>query len=114
MKTIYLDSDYRCYVTDKGSMRAVETSVFDGKCDTYIEGYRYIPAGESWTRADGVVFTGEMISPYKDGQLLEAAQKLYEEMNAASAVKEERITALEEENAMLMECILEMSEIVYA
>lgn len=27
---------------------------------------------------------------------------------------EERIAALEEENAMLMECILEMSEIVYA
>lgn len=28
--------------------------------------------------------------------------------------QEERIAALEEENAMLMECILEMSEIVYA
>ena len=27
---------------------------------------------------------------------------------------EERITALEQENAMLMECILEMSEYVYA
>ena len=27
---------------------------------------------------------------------------------------EERIAALEEENAMLMECLLEMSEIVYA
>lgn len=27
---------------------------------------------------------------------------------------EERIAALEEENAMLMECILEMSEVVYA
>lgn len=28
--------------------------------------------------------------------------------------QEERISALEEENAMLLECILEMSEIVYA
>jgi hypothetical protein len=113
MRTIYIDSEFKCHITNDGTMTAVETEAFNGKCDTYIEGCRYIPAGESWTRSDGVVFTGTMIAPFKDSQLLEAAQKLYEEMNA-SAIKEERIAALEEENAMLMECILEMSEIVYA
>ena len=114
IKTIYIDSEYRCYVTDDGTRRSVETDIFTGKCDAYIEGCRYIPAGESWTRADGVVFTGEMKTFYKDSQLLDAAQKLYEEVQASAVKKEERIAALEEENAMLMECILEMSEIVYA
>ena len=113
MKTIYLDSEFKCYVTDNGSMRAVETDVFDGKCDAYIEGYRFVPSGEVWTRKDGTVFYGEMVSPWKDYAILEATQKLYEEVNA-SAIKEERIAALEEENAMLLECVLEMSEIIYA
>ena len=64
--TIWLDSDYRCHLTDGGAYRAVETDVFDGKCAAYIEGYRYIPVGESWTRADGEVFHGEMIAPAED------------------------------------------------
>ena len=110
MRTIYIDTKFRCYATDDGSLRAVETDFFDNKCDTFVEGYRFIPEGESWTRGDGVVFYGEMIAPWKDSGLLETAQSLYEE----TLVDKERITALEEENAMLMECILEMSEIVYA
>ena len=36
------------------------------------------------------------------------------EQPEAGPTNEERIAALEEENAMLMECLLEMSEIVYA
>lgn len=36
------------------------------------------------------------------------------ELPDAGPTQEERIAALEAENAMLMECILEMSEIVYA
>lgn len=110
MKIIYIDSDFRCHVTNDGTMAAVETNYFDGKCDTFIEGYRFVPNGESWTNPSGKIFVGEMITPFKDSQLLETAQSLYEE-NIANT---ERITALEEENAMLMECILEMSEVVYA
>lgn len=78
MKTIYIDSDFKCHVTDDGTMKAVETSFFDGKCDAFIEGYRYVPAGESWTRSDDVVFTGEMIAPWKDYSELDAAQRTYE------------------------------------
>lgn len=110
MKTVYINSEYQCHVTDDGTMTAVETDFFDGKCDTFIEGYRFVPAGESWTRSDGVIFYGEMIAPFKDGQLLSTVQSLYEE----TVVSEERISALEEENAMLTECVLEMSEVVYA
>ena len=75
---IYIDADFKCHVADDGTMTAVETDAFDGKCDAYIEGYRYVPAGESWTRPDGVVFSGEMITPWKHWQELDAAQTAYE------------------------------------
>lgn len=78
MKTIYLDSDFKCHVIDDGTMTAVETDFFDGKCDTFIEGYRFVPFGETWTRSDGVVFQGEMISPWKPYDELDAAQRAYE------------------------------------
>lgn len=66
MKTIYLDSDFVCHLTNDGTMREVETDVFDGQPDEYIKGYRYVPQGETWTRADGVQFTGLMVAPAKD------------------------------------------------
>lgn len=76
---IYIDSECRCHINNPdGTFREVETNAFDGKCDAFIEGYRYIPSGESWTRSDGVVFTGEMIAPWKDYALLDAAQRLHE------------------------------------
>lgn len=75
---IYIDSEFKCHVSDDGTMTAVKTDAFDGKCDTYIEGYRFIPIGQTWTRADGVVFTGEMIAPWKPWAELDAAQREYE------------------------------------
>ena len=75
---IYIDKDYKCHITDDGTMTAVESSFFDGKCEEFIEGYRFVPEGESWTRSDGVVFQGEMISPWKPYNELDAAQRSYE------------------------------------
>ena len=85
--TIYIDSDYKCHTSPGEGMTAVETDFFDGKCSAYIEGYRYVPAGQSWTRADGVIFTGEMIAPAEDSRILEAAQAAYEEAIAQEAKK---------------------------
>lgn len=107
---VYLDSDFKCHIADDGNMVAYETDFFDGKCAAFIEGYRFVPAGKSWTRPDGVVFQGEMIAPFKDSQLLDTVQSLYEETSATA----DEIAALREENAILTECVLEMSEIVYA
>ena len=77
---IYIDSEFRCHVSNQdGTYREVETEYFDGKCDSYIEGYRFVPDGECWTRSDGVIFTGEMISPWKDFNELDAAQREYEQ-----------------------------------
>lgn len=78
MRTIYIDSDFKCHVTDDGTMTAVETAFFDGKCDAFIEGYRFVPNGETWTRSDGAVFKGEMISAWKPYNELDAAQREYE------------------------------------
>lgn len=78
MKTIYLDSDFKCHISGDDTMTAVETAAFDGKCDAYIEGYRFVPGGKTWVREDGAVFTGEMIAPWKPWQELEEAQREYE------------------------------------
>lgn len=78
MKTIYIDSDFRCHVSNDGTMSTVQTERFDGKCDAFIEGYRFVPDGEIWTRSDGVVFQGEMIAPWKDYAELDNAQREYE------------------------------------
>ena len=76
---IYIDNDFKCHASDPdGAYTAVETDFFDGKCDVYIEGYRFVPAGEAWTRPDGVTFTGEMIAPWKDWRDLDEAQRAYE------------------------------------
>ena len=83
--TIYVDQDFHCHTTDTGGLTAIETDAFDGKCRRYIEGYRFVPAGESWTREDGTVFTGEMIAPAEDSRLLEVAQAAYEEALAENA-----------------------------
>ena len=69
---IYIDNDYKCHVTDDGTMREFDVPFFDGKCTEFIEGYRFVPSGETWTRADGQTFTGEMITPCRDySQILE-------------------------------------------
>lgn len=78
MKTIYLDSDFKCHISVADGRTQVETDAFDGKCDAYIEGYRFIPAGQTWTRSDGTVFAGEMIAPWKSWDELDTAQREYE------------------------------------
>ena len=83
---IYVDSEYRCHSTNpNGVFREVETDFFGGKCSDFVEGYRYIPSGESWTRSDGVVFQGEMIAPWKPFDELKAAQAQYERERLADA-----------------------------
>ena len=76
--TIYIDSDFKCHVSDDGTMNRVEAAFFDGKCAAFVEGYRFVPAGQSWTRSDGAVFRGEMIAPWKPWEELDAAQRAYE------------------------------------
>lgn len=67
MRTIYIDSNYKCHVADDGTMTAVETDFFDGKCDTFVEGYCY-------DDRKGYL----QIYPWKPYNELDAAQREYE------------------------------------
>lgn len=77
---IYIDNDYMCHASNDGTMREFDVPFFDGKCAAFIEGHRYVPNGETWTRPDGEVFPGEMISSAVDSRILEAYQRQYEDM----------------------------------
>lgn len=76
--SVCIDSDFKCHLADDGTMNRVEAAFFDGKCAAFVEGYRFVPAGQSWTRSDGAVFRGEMIAPWKPWDELDAAQRAYE------------------------------------
>lgn len=89
---IYIDADFKCYTADTGGLTLIETNAFDGKCVTYIEGYRLVPNGETWTRADGKIFKGEMISPWVDWRILDTAQREYDALKAQA---DDMATALE-------------------
>lgn len=98
--TIYIDADFKCHVDNDGTMAEIETNAFDSKCATYIEGYRFVPAGDTWTRSDGKTFEGEMIAPWKDWDELDAAQREYErkqyaELKAQNAEYETALTEIE-------------------
>ena len=80
--TYYLDSDFRVHTEqdETGSLTPWEDEVgfFTGKCKTFVEGYRVVPEGKTWTRGDGMVFHGEMFAPAVGYDTLKAAQAEYE------------------------------------
>lgn len=101
--TIYIDADYKCHAATADGLTAVDTNYFDGKCPAYIEGYRFVPTGASWTRPDGVVFQGEMVSPWKPWRELDSAQRAYEQeqLESLTAQNAEYEAALSEIEAAL-------------
>lgn len=82
--TIYIDGDYKCYTANADGRRAVETDAFDGKCEEWIESFRFVPGGETWTREDGEAFTN-MVAPWKDLGVAYAAQAAYLEQQLAAS-----------------------------
>ena len=84
MMTIYIDADCKCYTSPCENLTAVETDAFDGKCRRYIEGYRFVPSGETWVREDGTIFNGEMSAPWKPWEELDDAQREYERQQIAA------------------------------
>ena len=91
---IYIDSEYKCHVSQGEGMTAVDTEFFDGKCRRFIEGYRFVPAGETWIREDGQAFAGGMVAPWRPYEILVELQAVYEEEQAKAT---EEIAAIVEE-----------------
>ena len=90
--TIYIDSDYKCYVSAAEGRKLIETDAFTGKCAEWIESFRFVPAGETWTRGDGEVFTN-MVAPWKDLGEAYAAQTAY--LSEQTAQYEAALSAIE-------------------
>ena len=74
MKTVYIDSEFKCHITNDGTMAAVETAFFDGKCDAFIEGH-VCDTSKGYTA----------IYPWKPYAELDAAQRAYERTRLADA-----------------------------
>ena len=92
--TIYIDNDYKCHTSPAEGLTAVETDFFDGKCRQFIEGYRFVPFEQSWTRSDGQVFHGEMVAPWRDYGILSEFQEVAQEEQAKATAE---IAAIVEE-----------------
>ena len=76
MKTIYIDSEYRCHATNPdGNLREVEDDFFHNKCATFIEGFCY---------DDSKGY--EEIYPWKNYEELHTAQLQYELDDAENAL----------------------------
>ena len=93
---IYIDSEFKCHTSPGKGLTAVETDAFDGKCRQLIEGYRFIPAGCTWVREDGVEFTGVMIAPFRDYSILEELQAVYEEQQQTINEYETALSEIEQ------------------
>lgn len=101
---IYIDGEFKCHTAAGAGRRAVKTDFFQGCAPGYLEGYRFIPAGECWTRADGAAFQGEMACPWRPWEELDRLQRAFER---------EQHQLLTRQNAELTETVAEMVEKIY-
>lgn len=83
--TIYIDSEFKCHLENDGTMREIDTVCFKGKCEAYIEGYRFIPAGETFVNSKGRTILGETVFPWQPYEALDQVQREYERQQLAEA-----------------------------
>lgn len=75
---VYIDNNYNCYASNDGTRREFETTFLEGKCPAYIEGFKYVPKGETYIDEGGRAYHGEMCIINADHNKLEKAQFEYE------------------------------------
>lgn len=114
---IYIDSDFKCHTKPGDGLREFETKFFSNAPDAYIEGYRYVPAGETWVRKTPTYnmehevvgestteFMGEMVAPWKPWDELDKILREYEQ------TQNRELTA---QNAELVDAMASMVDDVY-
>ena len=114
---IYIDSDFKCHVSPGEGLREFETKFFSNVPDAYVEGYRFVPSGETWVRKEPVYdmnhdvvgeseteFMGEMLAPWKPWDELDKILRDYER------TQNQELTA---QNAELVDAMASMVEDVY-
>lgn len=70
---IYIDKNNKCHTSNDGTMTAFETDRFNGKCQTYIEGY-----------CCEITSNSVAYYPHRDPALLDEFQRQYEAQLAAA------------------------------
>ena len=103
---------------------AVDSSAFLSDTADWTEidsgyGYKHLHAQRNYLEKHIVTDDGAYRYKLVDGKPVECTPEEIAEQEEANVststpTQEERIAELEEENAMLMECLLEMSAVVYA
>lgn len=114
---IYIDTDFKCHVAPGEGLREFETTFFSNVPDAYVEGYRYVPSGETWVRKEPIYdmnhdvvgeseteFMGEMLAPWKPWDELDKILREYER------TQNQELTA---QNAELVDAMASMVEDVY-
>lgn len=71
MKTIYLDSNYMCHISNNGTMQEVQTDIFDSMCEKAIECYRFIPEGQVWKKTETITLHGPFIQAVTESSLIQ-------------------------------------------
>lgn len=96
---IYVDptNGYKVSAAPALGRIAAEDAFFGNKCPNLIESYRYVLAGATWTREDGVAFAGPMIAPWRDIRQYAGEQQQYllDKLAATQAALAESPTAEE-------------------
>lgn len=113
---VYLDSDYKCLLNPTAGERSIDTEFFDGKCEEFVMGYRFIPAGEFWTAPNGSVIYGETAFPWRPYSELEKAQNRYELEQVKDTNKKlsNQLKMANEQISFLEDCVLELGDSIYA
>ena len=76
---VYIDTQYHCHTDNPNRLyREVDTRYFDGNCKTFVEGFCFVPFGESIELPDGNIIRGETRFAWKPYDELDAAQREYE------------------------------------
>lgn len=78
--TFYIDDDYKIHLTNPDNTYeevSYDGDFFDDKCNEFIEGFRFVPEGRTWTRWDQEEFPGIMIAPHTNIIYLDQAQARY-------------------------------------
>lgn len=100
---IFIDKEFKCHLEHTEGLQEADVPAFDGKCKPFIEGMRFVPAGEHYT-LDGNNTWGEAVFPWKPMDELEKAQSAFEH-DLLADVMAQRDALLDEMQALIDEIL---------
>lgn len=78
MKKIYLDNNFMCHIINDGTMKQIQTNIFDNCCDDIIKLCRYIPENENYILPNSEILWGPFIQFTAPSSITNIIQQQYE------------------------------------